>query len=177
MIEVVSVVQAGPPTLLLDILAILGTGGMLTVAWQMYLRWKRGGKEDEELVSRISSQVAEGSAKLLEEYRIELEVAQRQIKLYLDQVTELNRLLGSANQRIDRLERQLMDRQGERRELARQLKDANKRREEVLRELKSLRDHVQRLEDDMHVPPESRHTFADIDGLDEPARSGRGQRD
>jgi chromosome segregation ATPase len=165
MIEVTAVVQ-GPPSALLDVLAVLGTGGLLTVAWQMYLRWKRGGKEDEELVSRISSQVAEGSAKLLEEYRIELEVAQRQIKLYLDQVTELNRLLGSANERIDRLERQLMDRQGERRELNRQLKDALKRREEVLRELKALREHVQRLEDDMQVPPERRHDFSAIEGLE-----------
>lgn len=146
MIEVVSVVQAGPPTLLLDILAILGTGGMLTVAWQMYLRWKRGGKEDEELVSRISSQVAEGSAKLLEEYRIELEVAQRQIRLYLDQVTELNRLLGSANERISRLENMLAQRTDDRKDLERQLREAIRRRDKLIQEMEDMRRRISELE-------------------------------
>lgn len=147
----------GPPTTLLYVLSIIGTSGLVAVLWQMYLRWRRGGDEDDELVSRISNQVAQGSAKLLEEYRLELEVSKRQIKLYLDQVTELNRLLGSANERIDRLEKELKVRGSEHRELNRQLRDATKRRDSYLRELEALRGRVSELEDNLRVPDHERH--------------------
>lgn len=149
----------GPPTTLLYVLSIIGTSGLVAVLWQMYLRWKRGGEEDDELVSRISAQVAQGSAKLLEEYRLELEVSKRQIKLYLDQVTELNRLLGSANERIDRLEKELKLRGSEHRELNRQLRDAVKRRDSLLKELDLLRGRVSELEDNLKLPDHERHVL------------------
>lgn len=155
----------GPPTTFLYIVSLLGTAGLFGVLWQMYLRWRRGGTEDEELVSRISSQVAAGSAKLLEEYRIEIEVSKRQIGLYLDQVTELNRLLGSANERIERLEGALNERQNERSELRRQLKDAIRRREDIIQEMRTLRDRVTELERDLRVPEDQRHKIPPIDGL------------
>lgn len=159
MIELLA--SAGPPAVLLDVLAVLGTGGLLSVAWQVYLRWKRGGAEDDELVSRISAQVAEGSAKLLEEYRIEVEVAKRQVTLYLEQVTELNRLLGQANERIRRLEQSLDKREEDRSDLKRQLKEAIKRREDLIAEMRRLRERVEQLEQDLKVPEHERHKLPD----------------
>jgi len=140
------IAAVGPPPTLLYLLSIVGTSGLVAVLWQAYLRWKRGDKEDDELVSRISAQVAEGSAKLLEEYRIELEVAQRQIRLYLDQVTELNRLLGSANERISRLENLLSQRSDDRKDLERQLREAIKRRDKLLQEMEDMRRRISELE-------------------------------
>lgn len=163
---VLAVVNAGPPTTLLYALSILGTSGFVAVLWQMYLRWRRGPKEDDELVSRISSQVASGAHELLEEYRIELEVSKRQINLYLEQVTELNRLLGQANERIARLERALDERQNDRRDLTRQLKEAIRRREDLIQEMRLLRGRVEELERELRVPESERHQLPHIDGLD-----------
>lgn len=131
---------------LLTALSIIAAGGGGSLAYQVYNRIKRGKSEDEELISRISSQVVEGAHSLLEEYRIELEVAKRQITLYLDQVTELNRLLGQANERISRLERDLVEREGDRADLRQQLRDAVRRRDELHNEIESLRTRILELE-------------------------------
>lgn len=138
--------SGGPSTELLYFLSVIASGSLLTLMYQLYLRRKRGAAEDDELVSRITNQVAQGAHALLDEYRIALEAAKQQIELYLKQVTELNRLLGEANGRISALEDRLRDGEGDRKELRQQLREATRRRDTVLKEMEELRRRIAELE-------------------------------
>lgn len=151
MTAMVAAVNTGPPSTLLYFFMILATGGVLNLAWQAYMRHKRGGTEDDELVSRISNQVVEGAHGLLEEYRIEIEVAKRRIEDYQRQITELNRFLGAANERINRLEAELESGRGERASLQHELAATVERREQMRRKVEELEHQIALLREEIHT--------------------------
>lgn len=82
-------------------------GGLVPLAagaWAAQRRKVKGTLgPDEETLARIASLTVDGAKDMLAEYRIELEVAKRQILAYRDEITQLNRLSGLAQQEIAEL--------------------------------------------------------------------------
>src|SRR5947209_7425930 len=107
MIELIAVSQyppgPGTPVWVAILVAAIGAlGGGL--GWNIYKRWRTGQTDDALQISQAAIEQARGAKDLFIEYRVELESAQKQISEYLNQLIDVNRLLGEANAKITRLE-------------------------------------------------------------------------
>lgn len=127
------------------ILAVILSGGLIGTIWQIYRDRKRGPGEMQDVVTKVTNQVMEGAQDLLNEYKIQIEVSQRQIEQYLSQLSDLNRLLGAANARIAHLESELKNSLSDRDELHQELSDARRDRDLLEKEITELRDRVEQL--------------------------------
>jgi chromosome segregation ATPase len=103
------IAEIAPNGTLVPILIALLGGGLVAALWQIYVYRRQGKSQENELVTRVSNQVITGAQGLLNEYRIQIEADRQQIDAYLTQLSELNRLLGEANARIERLEKELKE--------------------------------------------------------------------
>jgi chromosome segregation ATPase len=136
-------------TILIAAITVLGGG----LGWNVYKRWRTGATDDALQISQAAIEQARGAKDLFVEYRVELEAAQKQISGYLDQLIQVNRLLGESTARITRLEAELIDAKGEHAELLAQLDKAKREkeatdliRERILKEMESLREKIRKLE-------------------------------
>lgn len=125
-------------------------GGLVPTASAAYKAWRRGKKpglnEDDEMVARITALTLEGSKGMLEEYRIELEIAKRQLATDRDQLERLNRSLGESEARITRLEADLAAAKKEADTLRIRLNDAVAVRARLRTEVEGLRKRIVQLE-------------------------------
>lgn len=135
-----------PSNLVVPILIALLGGGLLTALWQIWLYHKRGRIEEEDLVSKVSNQVIAGAQGLLNEYRVELEAANRLVEQHLSQLSDLNRLLGEANGRIARLEQDLEKSHTDSTNLHRELQEVRLRRDDLAKELAAVENRVTEVE-------------------------------
>jgi chromosome segregation ATPase len=130
-------------------ITVLGGG----LGWNIWKRLTHGKTEDAIQVSQAAIEQARGAKDLFVEYRVELEAAQRQIATYLDQLIQVNRMLGESNARIASLEIELKAAKSEHVELSAQLRAAQRdkevadqTREHILRQMETLQDQIHRLE-------------------------------
>lgn len=143
-------------TVLIAVITVLGG----SLGWNIWKRMTHGKTDDALQISRAAIEQAQNAKELFVEYRVELEAAQKQIATYLDQLIQVNRLLGEANARIQRLEDELRIAKGEHEDLRQALRKAqqdkekaDKAREEILKQMEQLRDHIRELETGTNSKP------------------------
>jgi chromosome segregation ATPase len=142
-------------TILIALCTLVGGG----LGWNVYKRWRTGASEDALQISQAAIEQARGAKDLFVEYRVELEAAQRQIAEYLDQLIQVNRMLGEATARIARLEEELRTAHAEHQDLKQQLEEANRIREEserkrdlIIKRMEELQRRVHELEGPSQKP-------------------------
>lgn len=142
----VAAVTTQPSATLLEVIVALLGGGLFTVLFQIYMRWRKGPIDDALQMQHAADVARRASEGLFTSYRVELEDAKKQLSEYLDQLVKVNRDLGAAEQRIQKLERDLHAAHGEARDLRAALTEALARRDQLVVEVGQLRDRIIELE-------------------------------
>lgn len=125
---------AGGIPIIVYVLGALLAGGGLTLAYTVLQNWRRGPMTDASLISDTITNQLGGMKQLLDEYRVELEVAKRQLEDYRAQLYEVTRELAKAQVQISQLERSLDSARDRRDDMEHELDELRRHYEELTRE-------------------------------------------
>lgn len=140
------VASVGTPTTIY-ILGAAFAGGLLPLLYQAAQNWRKGPLTDSQLISRTVSDQLGGMKTLLENYRIELEVAKRQLEDYRTQLGTVTRELATAQVRISQLERTLDSAKDRRDEMEHELEQLRRQQGDLITERRELETITRNLAD------------------------------
>lgn len=139
--------SSGSPPAIVYILGAILAGGLLPLIYQALQRWRAGPLQDSALISHTIAEQLGGMKELLDEYRVEIEVAKRQLEDYRTQLGDITKELAKAQVRIGQLEDQLDRARDERSTIERDLERLRAQYEQLRAERHELEEVTSGLRD------------------------------